>query len=179
MQGRIPIRSAAAIFYFKKTSPIRSLIHSFKYHDDPQLAISLGREMGRRIVAANTMTDYDFLIPVPLHKTKLRLRGYNQSLMLAHGISLATNIPVCDDALIRHVNTNTQTRLKGEERLQNVKNVFSLTPQASEELTGRKVLIIDDVYTTGATTEECANTLLQIPNLSVGILTLAYAKSGE
>lgn len=174
MAGRVPLRSAFACYYFRHGEALRDLIHDFKYHANTALARELGREMGRRALSSGFLADYDVLVPVPLHAKKQKMRGYNQSLLIAQGLSQVSGLPVVSDALLRVIFASTQTRLSAEQRYVNVQNDFALGPGASQ-LVGKAVLLVDDVFTTGATSEACLGPLLTIEGISVGIATLAYA----
>lgn len=175
MAGRVRFRSAFSCFFFRQGETLRGLIHDFKYHSDRRIAREMGREMGRRALAAGFLNGYDCLIPVPLHPKRLKKRGYNQSQMLAQGISDVSGIPVVTDALLRTVYAGTQTTLASDQRFLNVKGDFSLGP-GYEKVLGKAVLIVDDVFTTGATSEACAEPLLSLGGVSVGLATLAYAQ---
>ncbi len=113
------------------------------------------------------------IVPVPLHLERLRWRGFNQSLLLARAIGQARHTPVDPFLLERIRSTTPQTQLKGKERRTNVRGAFHVSD--AEKLTGKTVLLIDDVYTSGATTEECARTLRRSGAATVDVFTLARA----
>jgi ComF family protein len=113
----------------------------------------------------------DVAIPVPLHKKRLRQRGFNQSLLLAHGVSERFMIPLNYDNLIRSRYTRPQVELSGIERAENVRGAFNLLRPA--EICEKKILLIDDVFTTGATMNECAKVLKDAGASTVTVLTLA------
>lgn len=174
MAGRVELRSAFSCFYFRRGETLRNLIHDFKYHSNMELAREMGREMGRRALRAGFFEGYDFIVPVPLHAKRLKRRGYNQSLLLAQGMSEVSGIPVLPDALRRTVFAGTQTRLGTDQRYLNVKADFALGPDAAQ-LEGKSLLLVDDVFTTGATSEACLTPLLGIAGVRMGLATLAYA----
>ncbi len=176
MDGRVPLVAAFSCFYFHKGESLRKLIHKFKYCGDQLTARDLGREMGRRAATAGFADLFDAIIPVPLHKSRLRHRGYNQSLLLAQGFSDVTGIPVLTDILLRHQSAQTQTRLSAVERYLNVQGDFTLGKNATAAC-GKTLLLIDDVFTTGATSEACLETLNKIEGVRLGLATLAYASS--
>lgn len=134
----------------------------------------MGREMGRRACRAGFLDGYDYLVPVPLHPSRLAKRGYNQSQLIAEGVSEVSGVPVLLHAVERVAFDGSQTHLNAEERYLNARRDFALGPKAGLAA-GRTVLIIDDVFTTGATCEACAEPLLRIEGLRVGLATLAYA----
>ena len=112
--------------------------------------------------------------PIPLHKKKQQIRGYNQSEWISRGIMAVTGIPVDTEAIIRRKNTETQTQKSALERWENVDGIFEL--HRSEYLAGKHILIVDDVLTTGATTVACASRLAEIEGVRISVLTLAMAE---
>ena len=116
-------------------------------------------------------TDYSLIIPVPLHIKRLRQRGFNQALILARAIGKKWQIPVNFSLLKRHKFTETQTGMNKTERKQNIKGAFEVRDK--ENIAGKNIIIVDDVYTTGATVNECAKTLLKAGAQKVTVLTLA------
>ena len=121
--------------------------------------------------SAGHTADYDRVIPVPLHLTRLRWRGFNQSLILARAIGQHINTPVDPWLLSRTRPTSPQTKLSREERRANVRGAFRMNTPALAK--GKRFLLVDDVYTSGATVEECARTLYQNEARSVDVFTLA------
>ena len=115
----------------------------------------------------------DVIIPIPLHETKQRIRGYNQSEWIARGIAAVTGIPVDTEAVVRRKYTETQTRKSIFERWENVEGIFEL--HHAESLIGKHVLIVDDVLTTGATTVACASRIMEVEGIRISVLTLAVA----
>ena len=160
---------------------LMAAIHCMKYYGKIQLARPPGT------LLFNTFTRYwpkgeiDLVIPVPLHITKMRMRGFNQAfLLIRHWRSLAGMLPVSRPAikidqqtLIRTKRARPQTGLSRKKRLTNIKNAFRL--QRSKTISGQRILLVDDVYTTGATVNECAKVLLHGGAESVDVLTLAQA----
>ncbi len=171
--GRVMIENAASFFYFRKGSPYQHIIHEIKYNNHKNLGKDMGKWFGCEL--KDTPFSYaDIIIPVPLHYKKLKKRGYNQSEIIANGLSEAMNIPVETNALMRTVNTDTQTRKSKYERWTNVDGIFKvISPQ---KIKGKHVLLVDDVVTTGSTLEACASAVLAIENTKVSVLTLACAK---
>ncbi len=170
--GITDIQYASAFFYFHKASKYRTLIHKLKYKGQKQIGIELGKMAGTEI-AGSFFDQADLLIPVPLHPAKQRLRGYNQSEVIAMGIAETSHKKLASDILIRRKFTETQTKKNLEERRQNVHSAFEV--RKPEKLKGRHVLLIDDVVTTGSTLIACAEELLQYENVSVSVFVLAYA----
>jgi len=117
------------------------------------------------------MADYSLIIPVPLHSKRLRERGFNQSLILAREISKKFLIPLDFLTLRRHMYTDAQINLGRKDREANVKGVFSV--RDSEKIQGQRIILVDDVYTSGSTARECTRILMRNNAESVAILTLA------
>ncbi len=174
--GRFPFEKASSWAYFTQEGLLQHLLHNIKYRQREDWAIALGKQLGRELKDAKW--EVDTILPVPLHPKKQRQRGYNQSELLCDGIGEAMSIPVWPDALRRLRHTESQTAKNTSQRLLNVKDAFAVTPHFKEKLRGRHILLVDDVLTTGATLESCANALLQaVPNIQVSIATLAVVSS--
>ena len=150
----------------------RELVHQLKYHSNLQAARPLGDQMALALVQSSLQGQADALVPVPLHPARLRQRGYNQAEILAREVSLHTGVPLCEAALFRRKNLGTQVRRTREERLQAMAHVFS----ASETVVGgKRLLLIDDVLTTGATADACLQALQQAGAEVLGVLTACRA----
>ena len=173
--GKFPIERASAYLYYSKGGDVKKLLTDLKYRGNADLGSFLGRCMTREMLSSGFFQGVDGIIPVPLHPRKQKIRGYNQSIMLANGISSVTNIPVWTDLLVRTQYTQTQTRKGSYERWLNVKDMFECT--SPERLRDKHVLLVDDVFTTGATLVACADAFRQIPSLRFSVLTLAIASS--
>jgi ComF family protein len=154
-------------YYFDGT--VRKAIHELKYHNLRALADPLAGLLHTYLQMNNI--DGDIIIPVPLHKSRLRRRGYNQSSLVATRLGKLAGIPVIEGGLARIKDSKPQARTKtGDERRKNVAEAFSCR---DGNLQGRRVLLIDDVCTTGATLEACAETLKKTGVMSVWGLTIA------
>lgn len=150
---------------------LQSAIHALKYANQPHLAQRLGLRLAQRIL--NDSLTFDRIIPVPLHITRQAKRGYNQSKELALALSLQTGIPVAEDFLQRQRETRPQVGLSRQERLTNVAGAFVASHTVSE----KRLLVIDDVCTTGSTLKACAEALYQQGAIEVMALTLSMAKN--
>jgi ComF family protein len=148
-------------------------IHDFKYRRQPGLGRGLGRLITDNNYAGIDPEGFDVVIPVPLHVRRLRERGFNQSLLLARTVATACGIPVDFLSLRRVRDTPPQTLMGRKERQANIRGAFAVARR--DRLRDRKVLLIDDVYTTGSTLAECARALLDGGAARVGVLTLARA----
>lgn len=146
-------------------------IHQFKYGNNISVGAWLASFMADFSFPDVDFTEYSLMIPVPLHIKRLRQRGFNQALILARAIGKKWQIPVNFSLLKRHKFTETQTGMNKTERKQNIKGAFEV--RAKENITGKNIIIVDDVYTTGATVNECAKTLLNAGAQKVIVLTLA------
>ena len=159
---------ARAVMRYDKHS--RRLVLALKY-DSTHVARALGSWMRR--AGAEVLDGADFLVPVPLHWTRLFARRYNQAGLLAHAIHAAGGPPVAPDWLVRRRRTPSQGRLGPLARQRNVRGAFAL--KAGCSVAGKRLVIVDDVLTTGATVEECARVLRRAGATFVGVLTVARA----
>jgi ComF family protein len=171
--GRCPIVKAAAFSFYNKGSRIRRLIHNMKYKGVKEVGTELGRIYGHSLKSSGFTDGIDLIIPVPLHPSKMRKRGFNQSEIISDGISAATGIPVDNTSLVRASVSETQTKRSRYERWLNVEGIFNLADHYA--LRGKHVLLIDDVITTGSTIESCANELLKTEDIKVSVAALAFA----
>ncbi|KPK87827.1 MAG: amidophosphoribosyltransferase [Bacteroides sp. SM23_62_1] len=170
--GRIMIEQATAYYFFNKGSRFRRLIHELKYQGRQDIGYELGRAFGHDLLNSG-FRDIDMVIPIPLHRNKLRRRGYNQSESIAGGIAESMDKPVSTTSVIRVSQTGTQTRKSRYERWLNVKDVFRVTEPLL--LAGKHILLVDDVLTTGATMEACAAVIQEVKGTKVSIAALAVA----
>jgi ComF family protein len=170
--GRVVIESAAALVFFEKNSHFQEILHHLKYRGKSELGVLLGRIYGSKI-KQSTLAEADIIVPVPLHKSREQKRGFNQSERVAEGLGKSLNIPVVANAAERMVATKTQTSKKRFDRWLNVAGVFNIT--RPEKFIGKHILVVDDVITTGATSESFMNELLKIPGVKVSFVALASA----
>ena len=163
---------------FVYTPAIAKLILPFKHGDQTELAAIFSKWMAQ--YGAELFKDADFIIPVPLHYRRFWQRRYNQSALLANHLSKHTGIKTVPDALLRIKNTKSQGYMKPDERKKNVKNVFSIHPKHMEKLRGKKLILVDDVYTSGATIQEISRLLSRDAKAKTYVLTIARAvKDGD
>jgi ComF family protein len=172
--GRLPVQAAMTGFYFSKKAIIQTLIHLLKYKGKKEVGLFLGNRLGLQLQNNNRFQQIDALIPLPLFANKQKKRGYNQASIIANGISEVLQLPVWDDVIIRKIYTDTQTHKGRADRWHNVKESFALTNP--DKLANKHVLLIDDVITTGATTEACGSVLLSASNVQLSIAAVAYAR---
>jgi ComF family protein len=171
--GRVQIENATSFFYFSKGSKYQVLLHNLKYKGMKELGQEIGKHFGIDLLKSPEFSSVDVICPVPLHTTKEKKRGYNQSWWIASGIAQQMQKDLSADNLKRATATETQTRKTRFERWQNVEGIFELTNP--EAFSGKHILLIDDVITTGSTLEACAQTILSHTNAKVSIATLATA----
>ena len=162
-------RARAAVRY---DDVARALIHAFKYGDRLDLAPTLGRwtaSAGRELLA-----DADALVPVPLHWQRLWARRFNQSASMAQAVSAVSGVPVLPHAALKRVKaTAHQVGLTQAERAVNVQGAFRVPPEGKADITGRRLVLVDDVLTSGATVEACTRALLRAGAANVDVLVFA------
>lgn len=172
--GQVPIERATAYFFYEKGSPYASILHDIKYHGIPTMGRWLTARAVRDMEASRFFDGIDVVTAVPLHRSKLAHRGYNQSEYLARGIADALGIQYVEalKAVRPHA---TQTHKGAMERWQNIQGNYALKNNA-DQLAGKHILLVDDVITTGSTLTVCATLLNQIPGVTVSLFTLAAAR---
>jgi ComF family protein len=171
--GRCQIDRAAAFSFYNRDSRIRKLIHNLKYRGIQEIGIELGRIYGRILSGSEFLDGIEVIIPVPLHISKKRTRGFNQSELISKGLSEVTGLPVDYSSLQRVTKTATQTRRSRYERWVNVEGIFTVIEP--DEIRGKHILLVDDVITTGSTIESCANELLKYEDVRLSVIALAVA----
>jgi len=171
--GKVNVEAAAAYYYFNKGEKVQHLVHQLKYQGKKEVGNFVGEAYGTELITNDLFNKVELVIPVPLHASKLRKRGFNQSDFFAEGLAAAMKIPFSPDALKRNLATETQTRKHRYERYENVNRVFEI--QKPSLLKGKHVLLVDDVITTGSTLTSCAEALLELPGTKVSIAAMAFA----
>lgn len=168
--GKVPVEHGMAYLKYSKKGAVQRLLQHIKYKGGSDLSYMLGKWYGEEI-KQHYPEAFDVVVPVPLHRDKMVLRGYNQSESFARGIAEALEIPMEAKMLVRKVATTTQTRKKRYERWENVKGIFQLTEAHS--FSNKHVLLVDDVITTGATIEACISALQQATNIKISVAAIA------
>ncbi|KAA6341326.1 hypothetical protein EZS27_010861 [termite gut metagenome] len=171
---QMPFVRATSFFYYQKGSRFNEILHQLKYKNNSELGEVMGRYMAGELLSSGFFEGIDILAPIPLHPQKLKRRGYNQSERIAQGISRVTEIPVVTSHSERIKNTDTQTRKSAFERWENVEGIFSL--QDSSFFSGKHILIIDDVLTTGATIMAYASAFRDVENVRISAFTMAVSQ---
>lgn len=173
--GRFPIVRASSLWWYSRGGKVAHILAGMKYYGRRQVCRYMGEILGRELQPSGFFEGVDYLLPVPLHPGRMRTRGYNQSLLLAEGISRMTRIPVCDGILRRVRNNQTQTHKSAWERQENTSHLFQLAGD-TRWLEGKHVMLVDDVLTTGATLTSCAEVLSEIKEIRLSIVTLAWTR---
>jgi len=171
--GRVKIEKTFALYIFQKKGKFQQLMHELKYRNNKAVGLEFGKILGKKILKTKAFDDVDVIIPVPLHWKKLKKRGYNQSQLIAESVSKELKKPLLTDVLYRKIETTTQTKKTRFQRWQNVEDIFDI--KNMQKVENKHLLLIDDIVTTGATLEACANCLLKAKNSKISIATLAVA----
>lgn len=171
--GRVPLIHALCIFNFEKSGRVQKLIHALKYQNQMGLGVWLGNYYANLLKANSILDDVDLLIPIPLHKNKLKQRGYNQSECFAEGLSEIFERPMLNNCILRLSETSTQTKKKKFERWQNVEGVFKINNPSILE--NKHILLVDDVITTGATIDAAWQTIKDIEGIKISVISIAFA----
>ncbi|MDR0681415.1 MAG: ComF family protein [Dysgonamonadaceae bacterium] len=171
--GKIPIVKAASFLYYNKGGLGQKLVAEIKYQGNIYLGKWIGEYMANEMLSSGFFQNMDFIVPVPLHKKKFRKRGFNQSEVIAQGISNVSTVPMETKNLYRKKANVSQTRKGMYERWKNTQGIFDL--KEIKLFDDKHILLVDDVLTTGATLEACAEALLKCKNVKISIFTLAIA----
>lgn len=171
--GRVNIYAATSYFYFVKSGKYSDILYKFKYLGYRYIGYCLGKSFGNDLALSPLFRGVDVIVPVPLHKKKKRLRGYNQSEYIAAGLAESMAKPLSKDNLVRKEFTVTQTTKSRVNRLDNVRGAFKVVNP--NKFADKHILLVDDVITTGATMEACAEELLKIEGTMVSVASLAKA----
>ncbi len=171
--ARVNVDHAAALHYFVKKGKVQKLVHAFKYKNKPQIATLMGRTLGIKYAESPLFENADMIIPIPIHFARLQQRGYNQSYAIAKGVYEETKIPINSKTLIKNKGIVSQTNKNRSERFVNVLNTFDVNNP--EKLEGKTILIVDDVFTTGATIEAAITKLQDIKGIKIQVGFIAMA----
>jgi ComF family protein len=169
----LPLEHASSLLYFQKEGIVQELIHNLKYRGQKNVGQLMGEWYAYDLKTVEELKDVDTVIPVPLHKRKLRERGYNQVAGFGKAIAEGLGCDYSDDVLLRVTYNKTQTKKNLADRAEIIGSAFDVA--SAEEHNGKHFLLVDDVITTGATLESCGRALLTIPDAKLSIVTIAYA----
>ena len=172
--GRLDVQFAGALLYFHKKGIVQEMIHKLKYKGHEEIGTAIGLWYGSELTNHPFVKDIDFIIPVPLHKKRLKKRGYNQVTAFGEALSATLNIPLHADLLVRTKYTETQVWKTLIERSNVTEKGFEVLDV--EKMEHKHFLLIDDVLTTGATLEACGSALLKIPGARLSIVCMAMTQ---
>ncbi len=171
--GRAKVENATALFRFEKKGHVQHLIHNLKYKGFENIGFILGDWLGGELKTLEAYNTIDLVIPVPLHKNKLKKRGFNQVTKFGQQIAEALKTDYKDDVLLKITNTTSQVDKKRFARWNNSNELFTLKNKTS--IANKHILLVDDILTTGATLEACISVLNQAENIKISIATMAIA----
>lgn len=174
IQGRLSVERAASFMYYSPHADSSQFLLHLKYKGEAQIGIHFGRVFAHELQSKGFFRDIDLLVPVPLSARRLRQRGYNQSYMIALGVSEVTGIPISEKLLARTRDNKSQTHKSHTMRWEDSKDLFEVKTFPTESQ--RHFLLIDDIITTGATLCACADALRQIPDARISLLTLGITR---
>lgn len=170
--GKLDLSCATALLYFQKESVCQQLIHHLKYRKQEQIGEWFGKWLGNNIRQSVHFQHIEAVIPVPIHPKKLKKRGYNQVTLFGKEIAKSLNVSFVDDVLLKTYSNSAQAKKRWLERQKDNQTLFCL--QNTEKIEGKNILLVDDIITTGATIQACANSLLNAKVNSVGVASMAY-----
>ncbi len=178
LRGKVKSDFAFSLYDFAQKSDFEKIIHHLKYSGMKDLGVFLGEHLAGyvKLEIDGQKESYDYIIPVPLHKTKVRERGYNQSEYIVKGLSGILNIPFLFDVINRKLYTKSQTKLTLLERQKNILGAFAFNNSYNEKLKDKNIILLDDVVTTGATVNECIKVLREAGVNIIFTVSLAMAE---
>lgn len=171
LKGRLPVSYVMSLFKFVKAGRVQQVLHALKYRNRPEIGRMLGKVYGEELVRSGFGGRFDFVIPVPLHPARRLRRGYNQSAEFGTGIAEQLGIRCEENILVRSRKTETQTRRSRVRRWENVKSVFQVNDPP--EIYARRIMLVDDVVTTGATLEAAGSALVDAGCRELSIVCIA------
>lgn len=172
--GKINVQNTYSFLRFTKKGKVQNILHALKYKNKPELAEYLGKMYGNELKNVNFNEKIDLLIGIPLHKEKLKMRGYNQADHIAKGLSESLGVPYSEDVMVRNTFTMSQTKTKSRfNRFKNIEGVFGINDL--EAVKDKRIALVDDVLTTGSTLEVAGEVLIEAGCKELYIITLAAA----
>jgi ComF family protein len=173
LYGRAKIENGTSLFRFEQKGIVQQLVHNLKYRNHEKIGFVLGNWLGNELKTVEAYQNIDVVIPVPLHKNKLKKRGFNQVAKFGQQIAEALNADYKDDVLVKITNTKSQTNKNRFSRWMNTDELFAL--KNMETIDNKHILLVDDLITTGATLEACISVLNHAKNIKISIATMAIA----
>jgi len=174
LKGRVPYVAATALLYYKKGGNVQSLIHALKYKNRQEVGAFFAKWMAMELKKSKRFLTIDGIVMVPLHRQRLKERGYNQLSIFSTVLSDELGIPVYESVLIKVSQSSSQTKKSRFSRFEKMNERFHLVDVSL--LNGKHVLLVDDVFTTGATIEACANEILKTPNCKISVATMVITE---
>ena len=171
--GRVNLTTATSMYFYRKGGKVQHLIHQLKYKGHKEIGTFLGQIYGSQLMDIEIYKDIDLIIPIPLHHSKLKKRGFNQAECFARGLAEAMQKKIDVKSLVRQVATSTQTKKTRYRRWENVSDIFKVA--SPDNISGKKILVVDDVITTGATMEAFIQTIQTATNVEVSAVSIAFA----
>jgi ComF family protein len=174
LYGRVQLEDATALFHFSKGGRVQKLLHNLKYRGHEHISQVLGDWLGAELKESKGFKDIDVVVPVPLHKVKQRQRGFNQVHKFGKAIATALNADFVTDLLVKQFATKTQVFKSRFRRYHDTGSQFVITDKRT--YASQHLLLVDDIITTGATIERCAEALNQINDIKLSLATMAIAE---
>lgn len=170
--GRLPVENATSLLYFRKKGMVQNLIHNLKYRGHKEIGVFLGKWLGAELKKGKNYREIDAVIPVPLHRKKLRSRGFNQVEDFGKEIAKSLNSEFIDDVLVKKNASGTQTLKKRLSRWGTIEETFLV--ENPEKIKNKHLLLVDDLITTGATMEACAVKLKEVEGIKLSVAAMAF-----
>lgn len=175
-QNIIDLKAMYAFTYFYKGGLMQRLMYAFKYKGQSELAVALGKWYAQSLQADLGTLDIDLIVPVPLHAKKRKMRGFNQAERIADGIGQVIDRPVIGDLLLRHKMNESLTGLSKKARIKTMNDAYQLNDAYTTMFNGKRILLVDDVLTTGSTVIACYEALQKLKPVAISALVLAAAQ---
>lgn len=175
-QNIVDISAIYAYCHFHKGGKFQRILHAIKYDNQQALAKMLGKWYAQELVDHIGALDFDIVVPVPLHPKRLKQRGFNQSLRIAEGVAEVIDTPIVSNLILRRKMNTSLTTLSKKDRIETMRSVYELNPKSALEYKRSKILMVDDVLTTGSTLIACFDALESIAPKKVSALVLAVAQ---
>ncbi len=172
LKGRIPVNAATSLLFFEKKGMVQRLMHELKYHNKPEIGSFLGKWLGEEMVESKRFELIDFVVPVPLHPSRERERGYNQVHLFAKFLAQALQAELKEDLLIKIRNSETQTLKNRQKRFLSKEKEFILNEVGL--IKNKHILLVDDTITSGATMQACADLLLSVSGVRLSLASMAF-----
>ncbi len=173
LKGRVPIRSGTALLFFRKKGVVQKLIHALKYQNRQEIGAFFGLWIGRQLRSSSRFNNIDGIVLVPLHPKRQKQRGYNQLTVFGNALSKELKVPVFDNVLVKIGQSYSQTKKSRFNRFEKINERFHI--EDTDILAGKHILLVDDVFTTGATIEACVNEILKTTNVQISVATMVVS----